>query len=72
MQAKVKKRAEEMSTASGALKHSQDGLVAAQADYDALPPVTTNPHEPQTDLERLHGPGRRPEAGEVRRGARRA
>ena len=46
-----------MTTASGALNHSRTGLVAAQADYDALPPVTTNPHEPQTDLERLMDPG---------------
>lgn len=57
VQAKVKTRAEEMSTASGALKHSHQGLVAAQADYDALPPVTTNPNEPQTDMERLLDPG---------------
>ena len=53
----MKKRAEEMTTASGALKYSHDGLVAARTDYDGLPPVTTNPHEPQTDLERLMDPG---------------
>src|SRR6188472_903694 len=52
VQVKVKKRAEEMTTASGALRHSHAGIVAAQADYDSLPPVTTNPHEPQTDMER--------------------
>ena len=57
VQAKVKKRADEMTTASTALTHSRAGLVAAQADYDALPPVTTNPNEPQTDLERLMDPG---------------
>ena len=57
VQQKVTKRADEMSTASGALKHSHHGLVAAQADYDALPPVTTNPNEPQTDMERLMDPG---------------
>ena len=57
VQAKVSKRATEMETASGALGHSRAGLVAAQADYDALPPVTTNPNEPQSDLERLMDPG---------------
>jgi len=57
VQSKVEKRAEEMTTASTALNHSRTGLVAAQADYDSLPPVTTNPHEPQTDLERLMDPG---------------
>ena len=57
VQSKVEKRAEEMTTASGALKYSHDGLVAARTDYDGLPPVTTNPNEPQTDLERLMDPG---------------
>ena len=57
VQAKVSKRATEMDTASGALGHSRAGLDAAQADYDALPPVTTNPNEPQSDLERLMDPG---------------
>ena len=57
VRAEVDKRAGEMTTAANALKHSSAGLTAAQGDYDKLPPVTTNPHAPQTDLERLMDPG---------------
>ncbi len=57
VQAKVTKRESEMRTASQALAHTRAGLVAAQDDYGKLPPVTTNPDAPQTDLERLMDPG---------------
>ena len=72
VQAKVKKRAEEMTTASGALKHSHDGLVAAQ---DRLRRASAGHHQPPRAPDRPgapDGPGRQPQAGEVRRGARRA
>ncbi|RYP87228.1 hypothetical protein EKO23_06360 [Nocardioides guangzhouensis] len=57
VQKKVDQRASEMTTAANALTTTSTGLRAAQADYDRLPKVTTNPNAPQTDLERLMDPG---------------
>ena len=72
VQSKVERRAEEMTTASGALKHSHAGLVAGSG---RLRRAAAGHHQPARAPDRPgapDGPGRRPQAGDVRRGARRA